>query len=238
MATIRFLKKISNQKISARQTIYIKVEMKISLIIKSFIIFFLLITSLAAFAQEPTPEFLRAQEMIKKRQLLQQLDSGVVLMDKGEYETADKKFVYVLNNVRSVPSDLTFYFGKNSFYLGKYKQSIDWLTKYIQLKGTMGQFSGETATLLKSAETEFLKEQKEVQQQDTKKTEEVMSVHYDIDCGPSGKVACPVCKGNHVIVRKGPFNDEYKTCPYCDEHGILTCEEYNKLLKGELKSKL
>jgi hypothetical protein len=212
--------------------------MKASLIIKGLIIFFLLITSVAAFAQEPTPEFLRSQEMIKKRQMLQQLDSGVVLMDQGEYETADRKFVYVLNNVRSVPSDLTFYFGKNSFYLGKYKQSIDWLTKYIQLKGTMGQFSGEAATLLKSAETEFLKEQKELQQQDTGKTEEVMSVHYDIDCGPSGKVACPVCKGNHVIVRKGPFNDEYKTCPYCDEHGILTCEEYNKLLKGELKSKL
>jgi hypothetical protein len=212
--------------------------MKVSVITKSLTIFFLLAASVTAFAQEPTPEYLRTQEMIKKRQLLLQLDSGVTLMDKGEYEVADKKFIHVLNNVRSVPSDLTFYFGKNSFYLGKYKQSIDWLSKYIQLKGTMGQFSGEAATLLKSAETEFLKQQQEQTRQEDQKTEEVMSVHYDIDCGPSGKVACPVCKGNHVVVRKGPFNDEYKTCPYCDEHGVLTCEEYNKLLKGELKSKL
>jgi len=211
--------------------------MKALPVIKKLTIFLLLSVSFTAFAQDPSSEYLRMQEMAKKRQLLQQLDSGVVLMDKGEYEVADKKFVYVLNNVRSVPSDLTFYFGKNSFYLGKYKQSIDWLTKYIQLKGTMGQFSGEAANLLKDAEGEFLKQQKAQQQQDEKKTEEVMSVHYDIDCGPSGKVACPVCKGNHVIIRKGPFNDEYKTCPYCDEHGVLTCEEYNKLLKGELKSK-
>ncbi|HEY8934162.1 MAG TPA: hypothetical protein VIM65_03045, partial [Cyclobacteriaceae bacterium] len=163
-----------------------------------------------------------------------QLDSGVLLMDYGKYQLADQKFLYVLNNIRSVPSDLTFYFGKNSLYLGKYKQSIDWLNKYIQLKGSNGQFSNDAVVLLKQAEAEYLKEQS----LQIAKTEQVLSNNYDIDCGPSGKVTCPVCKGNHVIIKPGPFGETYKTCPYCSENGTLNCDEYNKLLRGELKKKL
>ena len=184
-------------------------------------------------AQNKTQEFLRTQEQLKKTETLRQLDSGVYLMEHGQHELADKKFLYALNNLRSVPSDLTFYFGKNSFYMGKYKQSIDWVNKYIQLKGTNGQFSSEAVALLQQAEAEFLKEKSE----EIKKNEEVLSTGYEIDCGPSGKVTCPVCKGNHVIIKRGPFNDEYKTCPYCNEHGVLTCEEYNRLLRGDLKPK-
>jgi hypothetical protein len=149
----------------------------------------------------------------------------------GNYLQADVKFRYVLENIKSVPSDLTFFFGKNSYYIEQYKQSIDWLTKYIQLKGTNGQYSKEAASLLKNAETEYLKEKtKEIQS-----AGEVLSSNYDIDCGPSGKVICPVCKGDHVQVKKGAFGAEYHTCPYCNEHGILTCEQYNLLLRGELK---
>jgi hypothetical protein len=181
-----------------------------------------------------TQEYLRTQEQIKKAQLMRQLDSGVFYMEAGKYDMADKKFLFVLNNIRSVPSDLTFYFGKNSFFLNKYKQCIDWLNKYIQLKGTTGQFSDESISLLKEAEAMFLKEKS----RDIKKAGEVLSVNYDIDCGPSGKVACPVCKGDHVIIKKSALGDEYKTCPYCNDHGILTCDEYNRLLRGELKAKL
>jgi ssDNA-binding Zn-finger/Zn-ribbon topoisomerase 1 len=152
-------------------------------------------------------------------------------MDIGNYLAADKKFQYVLANVRSVPSDLTFFFGKNSYYLEKYKQSIDWLNKYIQLKGTNGQYSAEAVSWLNKSEAEFLKEKANA----TVRAEEILSKNYDIDCGPSGKVTCPVCKGDHVVIKKGAFGSEYKTCTYCNEHGWLTCDEYNRLLRGELK---
>jgi hypothetical protein len=178
-------------------------------------------------------EFLQQQEQQKKAVLLNQMDSGVYLMENGEFERAEKKFKHVLDNIRGVPSDLTFFFGKNSFYLGKYKQSIDWLNKYIQLKGTNGQYSSEAGDIKKKAEEAFVKE-KTVE---ASKVSDVLSVDYDIDCGPSGKITCPVCKGDHVVIKKGAFGDEYKTCPYCNIHGILTCEEYNKLLRGELKPK-
>lgn len=177
-----------------------------------------------------TLEYLRQEEQRKHAETLRQLDSGVYFMDHEQYARADEKFKYVLQNIKSVPSDLTFYFGKNSFFLEQYKQSIDWLNKYIQLKGTTGQFYKEATGWLKEAEAEYLEERSEA----AVKTQQILSDNYYIDCGPTGKVTCPVCQGNHVIVRKGPFGDSFKTCPYCNEHGILTCDQYNKLLRGEL----
>jgi hypothetical protein len=181
--------------------------------------------------QQKVDEYLIQKEQVKKAALMREMDSGVYFMDEGKYAQADTKFQHVLDNVRSVPSDLTFYFGKNSFHLQRYKQSIDWLTKYIQLKGTNGQFSKEAVEWLRQAEAEYLKEKSTA----SVKAQTVLSSNYDIDCGPAGKVTCPVCKGDHVVIKRGAFGDEYKTCLYCDEHGWLTCEEYNRLLRGDLK---
>ncbi|MGC1243400.1 MAG: hypothetical protein WA874_17540 [Chryseosolibacter sp.] len=178
-----------------------------------------------------TLEYLQQEEQRKRTETLRQLDSGVYYMDNEQYVLADEKFKDVLQHVKSVPSDLTFYFGKNSFFLNQYKQSIDWLNKYIQLKGTTGQYYEEATEWLTKAESEYLKEKSTA----AGKTQQILSNNYDIDCGPTGKVICPVCQGNHVIVKKGAFGDSFKTCPYCNEHGILTCEQYNKLLRGELQ---
>ncbi|MBT1707414.1 hypothetical protein KK062_04240 [Fulvivirgaceae bacterium PWU5] len=178
-------------------------------------------------------EYIQQQEQAKKAMLMRELDSGVYFMDNGQYAAADKKFRYVLENIKSVPSDLTYYFGKNSFYQAQYKQSIDWLNKYIQLKGTNGQYSSDAIQWKKLAEAEYLKEKSKASQN----VADVLSADYDIDCGPTGKVICPVCKGDHVTIKKGAFGDEYKTCVYCNEQGILTCEEYNLLIRGQLKPK-
>lgn len=197
------------------------------------LVVFTFVAGAALCQDQRTLEYLKQEEQRKKSELLRELDSGVYMMDIGQYTMADQKFRHVMQNLKSVPSDLTFLFGKNSFYLENYKQSIDWLNKYIQLKGTTGQYYSEAAEWLKKAEIELIK----ARDIDSKKTEAVLSKNYDIDCGPSGKVSCPVCKGDHVIIKRGVFGDEYRTCPYCNEHGTLTCEEYNKLLKGQLDKK-
>jgi tetratricopeptide (TPR) repeat protein len=183
--------------------------------------------------KEKADEYVRQQEQAKKAALMRELDSGVYFMDNGDYKRADKIFRHVLSSVKSVPSDLTYYFGKNSFYMEQYKQSIDWLNKYIQLKGTNGQYSQDAILWKQRAEAEFLKE-KSTQ---AEKVQQVLSMDYDIDCGPAGKVVCPACKGDHVIIHRGAFGNEYKTCPYCNEQGILTCEEYNLLIRGKLQAK-
>lgn len=189
-----------------------------------------------AFAQtEAEKEKIREREIQRQaerqRAISMKLDSAVVSMNEGDYEEAEFKFMEVLKSVRSVPSDLTFYFGKNSYYLGKYKQSIDWLNKYIQLKGTSGQFSQEAMSIKQQSETALLKEK----ENEAKQASQVLAQDYDIDCGPTGKVTCPVCNGTTVIIKKGYISNTYKTCAYCHLKGVLTCAEYNQLLKGELK---
>jgi tetratricopeptide (TPR) repeat protein len=179
-------------------------------------------------------QYVNDQEQYKKSLLLREYDSALLLMDEQKYVQADEKFRYVLGNIKSVPSDLTYHFGTNSYHLGKYQQSIDWLNKYIQLKGTNGQFYTQAVDWKNKAEAEFLKQKT----QNSQKVEDVLSTDYDIDCGPSGKVTCPVCKGDHVVIKKGAFGNEYRTCGYCNEHGVLTCEEYNKLLRGQLRPKV
>lgn len=197
------------------------------------ILFVIALLSNSHAQQDRVEEYRMQQEQLKKTALLRELDSGVYFMDLGVYTKADQKFQYVLDNVKSVPSDLTFFFGKNSYFIQKYKQSIDWLNKYIQLKGTNGQYSQEAVQWLKKSEEEFIKEKTKA----SSEVDEVLSVNYDIDCGPSGKVTCPVCKGDHVIVKKGAFGPEYKTCSYCNDHGLLSCAEYNLLLRGQLQPK-
>lgn len=195
---------------------------------------FLLFT-LTTWAQVNEQEKLRELEIQrqadKQRAIDRQIDSIAQLIDVEEYTAAEKKILSVLKNVKSVPSDLTFYLGKTSFYLSKFKQSTDWLNKYIQLKGTGGQFSEEAIEIKKKAEVELLKEK----QLESQQALQVFSKDFDIDCGPTGKVICPVCNGSTVIIRKSYFGDTYKTCGYCHLKGTLACEDYNKLLKGELK---
>ncbi len=167
----------------------------------------------------------------KQRAIDRRIDSIATLIEGGNYEQADKIIVSVLQSVRSVPSSLTFYVGKNSFYLGKYKQTVDWLNKYIQLKGTSGQFSEEAIRLKTEAEGLLVKERLEEGKQATL----VFSKDYELDCGPTGKVTCPVCSGTTVIIKRGYLGNTYKTCGFCNHEGVLSCEDYNKLLKGELK---
>lgn len=195
----------------------------------------ILVISVCAFSQTEQ-EKLRDVEMQRQanrqRNIERQIDSVAQLINQQQYAAADAKIVNILKTVRSVPSDLTFYLGKTSFYLQKYKQSVDWLNKYIQLKGTTGQFSEEAINLKTKAEVELLKEK----QTEAKQAGELLSKDFDIDCGPSGKVACPVCNGSTVIIKKTYLGETYKTCGYCNHTGALSCEDYNKLLKGQLKA--
>jgi predicted Zn-dependent protease len=172
----------------------------------------------------------RANE--KQRMIMMKMDSAIALMDLEQYVEADKKFRDVLANIKSVPSDLTYYFGENSYHIGLARQSVDWLNKYIQLKGTSGKFYDDAVLYLKKAEAALIT----VKAGEVKDAAEILSRNYDIDCGPTGKVLCPVCHGTTVVVKKNYLNETYKTCTHCNKLGYLTCDEYNKLMRGEWKA--
>lgn len=203
--------------------------MKISII--TFLVLILQVPSWAQSQEQKIQEFELQRQALDRVKLSQQLDAAILLTEQGDYLLADEKFRMLLRSVKSVPSDLVFHFGKNSFHLGNYKQSIDWLNKYIQLKGTNSQYSQEAVDWLKKAEIELMNEKKLRSEQ----TRQTFSRDYDIDCGPAGKVICPVCKGTTVIIKKGYMGDTYIPCPFCDKYGYLSCADYNLLLKGQLK---
>lgn len=174
---------------------------------------------------------LKAQEILNA-QGLTALDAGIDALKDGKYLEADVLFREALDKIRKLPSKLVYYFGRNSYHLEKHKQAINWLNKYIELKGTKGQFYAEAVQYLDLANKAFLIErQKEVVQ-----TEVQQSNDGWIDC-PHDRVLCPVCKGSGVLITPGKFGALYQTCPYSGSKGTLTCEEYNLYLRGELEER-
>ncbi len=165
---------------------------------------------------------------------LQEMDRGVELMSQGEFVRANSHFMRVLANVSVVPADLCFYFGKNSYHLQKYQQSKDWLTKYMQLKGTTGRFFDQAAEYLKLAQADDeapLAEPAAVAEAPAKPKPDA------IDCLQTPYVRCPVCDGRGVIAKPGKLGTlMYQTCPYSDNSGRMTCSDYQKYLRGELSA--
>tara|TARA_Y100001972_G_scaffold119036_1_gene159842 strand:- start:5345 stop:5929 length:585 start_codon:yes stop_codon:yes gene_type:complete len=165
-------------------------------------------------------------------ELSRRMDQGVLLMEAGQYESAQQEFLFVMSKMESLPSEMAYYFGRNSFHLTKYKQSINWLNKYIQLKGTQGRYYDMAIKYLQLAEEEYIKISKE---QTAEIQKELQGDDYN--CGGLQKMICPVCNGTGVIVKDGPFDRIYQTCPYSLGESFLTCEEYNQFMRGELEPK-
>lgn len=154
------------------------------------------------------------------------------LILKKKYLEADSILKTNIVGSNKVSSELTFLFGKNSFFLNKYNQSINWLNKYLELKGQRGKFSDETIKFLELSNTKLLIE--------TEKNIEnvyvqLFSYNY-INCENDRKI-CPICDGSSVMIIENEVSKVYKTCPFSDNKGFLSCDEYNLFLRGELKPK-
>ena len=52
------------------------------------------------------------------------------LILEKKYEDADKLLKEDILEENKISSEITFLFGKNSYFLKKYNQSINWLNKY------------------------------------------------------------------------------------------------------------
>jgi len=157
------------------------------------------------------------------------IDEGIIAMNNKQFTEADKKFTLVIDQLNPLPSKIAFYFGKNSYFLNEYKQSINWLSKYIQLKGTNGMFYDEAKLYLELSEKKYL----EANREQLAEIEE--NLDNEFECYSQDKMTCPACKGTGVLITKGIMRDHYETCPYSGGDGYLTCKEYNLFLKGKLK---
>jgi hypothetical protein len=192
---------------------------------------FLFVISMSTLSLGQDIELEKRLEEQRLRAVRLELDSAVLLTDMGEYARADAKYMYVLKNLKSIPSDLAYNFGRNSYLIGKYAQSIDWLNKYIQLKGVSGTYYDDAVTWLDKANAARLKERAE---ESAKASTIVLSRNYDVEC-PSDKIVCPVCSGSTVIIKRTYLGETYKPCVSCSQKGYMSCSDFNKLLRGELK---
>lgn len=161
---------------------------------------------------------------------LTKMDKGSEAMLDGKYEEADNLLRQAMQSIDKLPSELAYYFGRNSYHIGKYKQAINWLNKYIELKGTSGQYFDACIKYLELANTEYLV----VRQQEVSEVEEQFTTDRAIEC-EHDNVVCPVCKGSGVLITQGTFEQVYKTCPYSGLKGMLSCDDYNLFLKGQLQ---
>ena len=162
------------------------------------------------------------------------MNEGVDMMESGDYENADSQFKLVLRNIEVLPSEICFHFGKNSYMLEEFKQSINWLNKYIELKGTKGRYFKKCVEFLEKSENAY--KLKQEAQRNRIYTE--LSENNEFDCKGKKYIQCPICKGEGVLIEPGKMDTAiYKTCPYCIGEGRITCEEYKLFLRGELKPK-
>ena len=171
---------------------------------------------------------------LSESQQMMRMDEGVEYMNTGKFALADDIFREVLRNVEVVPADLCFYFGKNSYHLNKFSQSIDWLNKYIEIKGTSGRFFDQAVEYKQLAEADM--------KMDTE--DEIKGSYSDqvpqrsrlvINCAQTPFIVCPVCKGEGIVIQGGALGSTiYKPCKHCEESGRMTCENYKLYVKGEL----
>lgn len=170
---------------------------------------------------------------ILQRDGLAKMDKGAQEMYDGNYITADSLLRQSLGLLSKLPSELAYYFGRNSYHIKKYKQSINWLNKYVELKGTAGQYYDEAALYLDKANEAFrLQREQEIEETTFKLTSDG---HYDC---PGEYVMCPICHGGGVLIKPGKFGAIYQTCPYSGLSGKLTCDQYNQYLMGEWDTEL
>ncbi len=172
-------------------------------------------------------------QIVTEAEYLGRMDLGEELMKQGKYEQANEEFLFVINNKEVLPGEIAYLFGRNSFHMGKYKQSINWLNKYIQIKGTKGQYYEPAVKYLQLSENEY----RQIQSEKYKEIEESLA-SQEYDCGGLDNMICPVCHGSGVVIKRGYFDNIYKTCPYSAGEGYLTCEEYNLFMRGLLEPKL
>jgi len=165
---------------------------------------------------------------------LQYIDTAIVYMNTEQYDKADEYYMIALEKIDLLSADFCYNFGKNSLLLGKYAQSIDWLNKYLELKGSRGQYSREVISLLEKAEQGFRNSSTPSDKADINSK---FFYQNTIKCESGEKIMCPVCKGQGVIITTDKLGEKlYRQCPY-STNGILTCGEYNLLIQGLLKPK-
>jgi DnaJ-class molecular chaperone len=172
-------------------------------------------------------------QMNNDHQVSLRTEEAKKLMNDGQYEFAYNAFRKILNSGKVLPTNLSYYFSNTLYHLGQFKNSQNFVDKYLKITGKGGDYYQEANELSKLLAKEF---------------DEINTCSYcDISgyrltlcsncngrksvieschiCNSTGIHSCKKCEGEGVIIVTDVFDEKkYQTCDKCLGEGFHTCE--------------
>jgi hypothetical protein len=180
--------------------------------------------SSTAFAQN-----LQNNPELELRRLLSQAQQQ--MMD-NEYEAANQTFRRLLKLQTKIPADVSYLFAETLYMIGQYKNSENFLKKYLDLTGVNGDYF-KKATELQGLLKERMTVSKtcmlcDVNGYITKQCDLCSGSGTQIRdcnfCKGRGHVMCQLCAGEGVRITRSAFGDRsYESCGRCSAKGYHTC---------------
>ncbi|MDH5368292.1 MAG: hypothetical protein OEW67_15040 [Cyclobacteriaceae bacterium] len=186
-----------------------------------------------------TPSFsIDAQQSRTNFELSQKMNRAIELIEKEDYHTANTVFRNILATEKVLPTNLSYYFSLTLYHIEQYRNSHNFLEKYLNLTGKAGDFYDQSIQLQKLLENAFT----DIKNCDlcdingyqfmtcsvckgNKNTIEDCS-----KCRSAGIISCQKCKAEGVVITIDSFGEHnYQTCDRCLGKGIHTCD----LCEGE-----
>lgn len=162
----------------------------------------------------------------------QYLEQAKNLMYEGKYQDANVVFRKMLALNTTLPEDMSYLFAETLFHLKQYRNSQNFLTKYLTLTGRTGSYYDaalELQELLDVAVREvinclFCNGVGFRLVACTTCNEEGSIKKTCPNCQGLGRTKCTKCYGEGVLVSLNRLGTrQYATCDNCDGKGIHTC---------------
>lgn len=168
------------------------------------------------------------------------MNSALAEMEKGDYEKANAYFRQIIENNLSIPPEMPYFFAETLFQLGQYDNSLNFLTKYLEING----FKGDNYEAAKDLEAKLKTRMAEIYNcklcdnrgyrylncptcEGERQIEQACMY-----CKARGMVGCTKCRGSGLVTKKNVFNIvEYYECEKCSGDGKHTCPKCMGSLK-------
>lgn len=188
-----------------------------------FFIFYFVTPSISVNAQQSRTDY----------ELSQKMQKAIELIEKEEYHTANTVFRNILATEKVLPTNLSYYFSLTLYHINQYRNSHNFLEKYLKLTGKAGDFYEQSIQLQKLLENAFI-EIKDCDLCDINGYQFITcsvckggksNIEDCSKCRAAGIITCQKCKGEGVVITIDSFGENnYQTCDRCLGKGIHTCD--------------
>lgn len=172
------------------------------------------------------------QQLDNKQLSDKYFEEAKILNQQGLYDEANVIFRKILALSETIPSELCYHFAETLYGVGQYQNSKNFIDKYFELTGRIGDNYNE----VKMLEQMVNEEMQAIRECDLCNAfgyrliacEECGSIgtvsavcHY---CHGNGISVCTKCKGEGVLITANDLGgDDYFTCDRCNGDGLETC---------------